>query len=74
MSELGIVFSIAFVAVKVAGVILALLGAGYLIFDNLLLKRLGRRTTIRIVLEGKVSRKEIVKLLEDKGYKVLKWK
>jgi len=74
MAMLDLIFSVAFVAIKVAGVLLALLGAGYLIFDNLFLRRLGRRTAIRIVLEGKVSRKEIVRLLEENGYKVVKWK
>ncbi len=67
-------FSVAFVAVKVAGVLLALIAAGYLIFDNLFLSRMGRRTVVKLVIDGKVSRREIVRLLEEKGYKVVRWK
>jgi len=67
-------FSVAFVVVKVAGVLLALIAAGYLIFDNLFLSRMGRRTVVKLVIDGKVSRREIVRLLEEKGYKVVRWK
>ena len=67
-------FSVAFVIVKILGAVLALLTAGYLIFDNLLLRRLGKRTTIKLVLEGKVRKRDIVKLLEEKGYRVARWK
>lgn len=71
---LDLIFSVAFVSIKVLGVLLALVAAGYLIFDNLFLSRMGRRTAIRVVLDGKVSKREVVKALEEKGYRVVKWK
>ncbi|AIY90063.1 hypothetical protein [Geoglobus acetivorans] len=71
---LDLIFSVAFVSVKVLGVVLALLGAGYLIFDNLFLSRMGRRTAVRVVVEGRVSKREIVKAIEERGYRVVKWK
>ena len=67
-------FSVCFTIVKVMGIMLALTAIGYLIFDNLILRRLDRRTIISLVIDGKVSKREIVKLLEERGYKVLRWK
>ncbi len=57
---------------KVLGITFAILGTGYLIYDNLFLTRMGRRTVVRVVIEGRVSRREIKKLLEEMGYKVIK--
>ncbi len=67
-------FGVCFTIAKVAGFLLALTAIGYLIFDNLILRRLGRRTVIRLVIDGKVSKREIVRLLEERGYKVVRWK
>ncbi len=67
-------FSVCFTIVKVAGFLLALTAIGYLVFDNLILRQLGRRTVIRLVIDGRVSKREIVRLLEEKGYKVVRWK
>ncbi|ADB57925.1 hypothetical protein [Archaeoglobus profundus] len=67
-------FSVCFTVVKVTGFLLALTAMGYLIFDNLFLRQLGRRTVIRLVIDGKVSKREIVRLLEERGYKVVRWK
>jgi hypothetical protein len=66
------VFGVLSTLVKALGIALAILGTGYLIYDNLFLTRMGSRTVVRLVLEGKVSRREIKKILEEKGYKVVK--
>lgn len=66
-------FSLIFTLAKILGMALALLGAGYLFLDSTILKR-RKRTAIHLVIEGKVSRREIIKLLEKKGYKVVKWR
>ncbi len=66
--------SVFFVTTRLAGIILALAVAGYLIYDNILEKRMEGKTVIRIVLEGKHSKRRIKRLLEEKGYKVEKLK
>ena len=65
-------FAVLSTLVKMLGIVLAVLGTGYLIYDNLFLTRMGKRTVVRLVLEGKVSRREIKKILEERGYKVVK--
>ena len=67
-------FSVLFLIAKVSGIVLALLAAGYLVFDNLLYGCLSDRTTVKVVLEGRVRKRDIVRLLEEHGYKVVKWK